>query len=243
MHEIFGGNIKALITGAAPIDPKVAQGYRDFGINLCQGYGLTETSPVVAIETRKAHRLGSIGKTLPSIETKIENPNKEGIGELLVKGPTVMLGYYQNEDATKEVIQEGWFHTGDLAKIDEDGYIYISGRKKSVIVLKNGKNIFPEEMESLVNRIQGVKESFIFGKSIKEDKDDIKIYAKIVYDMEIFGEAKEEQIYAEINKQIREINHTMPPYKGIKGIILTETPLIKTTTSKIKRQEELKTIV
>ena len=243
MHEMFGGNIKALITGAAPIDPKVAQGYRDFGINLCQGYGLTETSPVVAIETRKAHRLGSIGKTLPSIETKIENPNKEGIGELLVKGSTVMLGYYQNEEATKDAIQDGWLHTGDLAKIDEDGYIYISGRKKSVIVLKNGKNIFPEEMESLVNRIQGVKESFVFGKSIKEDKDDIKIYAKIVYDKDVFGQAKEEQIYAEINKQIKEINHTMPPYKGIKGIILTETPLIKTTTSKIKRQEELKTIV
>ena len=243
LQEMFGGNIKTLITGAAPIDPKVAQGYREYGINLCQGYGLTETSPVVAIETRKEHRLGSIGKTLPSLETKIENPNKEGIGELLVKGPTVMLGYYQNEDATKEAIQDEWFHTGDLAKIDEDGYIYISGRKKSVIVLKNGKNIFPEEMESLVNRIQGVKESFVFGKSIKEDKNDIKIYAKIVYDKNKFGQAKEEEIYAEINEQIKEINHTMPPYKGIKGIIITEKPLIKTTTSKIKRQEEMKTIL
>jgi len=243
VHKMFGGNIKVLITGAAPIDVKVAQGYRDFGINLCQGYGLTETSPVVAIETNKAHRLGSIGKTLPSVEAKIENPNKEGIGELLVKGPTVMLGYYQNEDATKEAIQDGWFHTGDLARIDEDGYIYISGRKKSVIVLKNGKNIFPEEMESLVNRIQGVKESFVFGKSIREDKNDIKIYAKIVYDKGAFGMATESQIYDTINNQIKKINHTMPPYKEIKGIILTETPLIKTTTSKIKRQEEMKTII
>ena len=154
-----------------------------------------------------------------------------------------MLGYYQNEDATKEAIKDGWFHTGDLAKIDEDGYIYISGRKKSVIVLKSGKNIFPEEMESLVNRIQGVKESFIFGKSIKEDKDDIKIYAKIVYDKDAYGIASEQEIYDTINKQIKEINHTMPAYKGIKGIILTETPLIKTTTSKIKRQEEMKTIL
>ena len=243
IHEMFGGNVKVLITGAAAIDTKAAQGYRDFGINLCQGYGLTETSPVVAIETSKAHRLGSIGKTLPDVEAKIEEPNKEGIGELLVKGPSVMLGYYQNEEATDEAIQDGWFHTGDLARIDKDGYIYISGRKKSVIVLKNGKNIFPEEMESLVNRIQGVKESFIFGKSVKEDKNDIKIYAKIVYDRGAFADATNNEIYDAINNQIKEINHTMPPYKGIKGIILTETPLIKTTTSKIKRQEEMKTIL
>ena len=243
IHEIFGGNVKVLITGAAAIDAKAVQGYRDFGINLCQGYGLTETSPVVAIETSKTHRLSSIGKTLPSVEAKIDNPNEEGIGELLVKGPTVMLGYYQNEEGTNEAIRNGWFYTGDLAKKDEDGYIYISGRKKSVIVLKNGKNIFPEEMESLVNRIQGVKESFVFGKSINEDKNDIKIYAKIVYDKDSYGDATQQEIYDEINKKIKEINHTMPPYKGIKGIILTEKPLIKTTTSKIKRQEELKTII
>ena len=243
IHEMFGGNIKILITGAAAIDGKVAQGYRDFGINLCQGYGLTETSPVVAIETKTEHRLGSIGKTLPSLKTKIKNPNEEGIGELLVKGPTVMLGYYKNKEATDEVIQDKWFHTGDLAKIDKDGYIFISGRKKSVIVLKNGKNIFPEEMENLINRIQGVKESFVFGKSIKEDKNDVKIYAKIVYDKEIFDTATEKEIYEKINNQIKVINHTMPPYKGIKGILLTQTPLIKTTTSKIKRQEEMKTIL
>ena len=241
--NIFGGHIKMLITGAASIDPKVIQGYRNFGINLCQGYGLTETSPVVGIETNTNFKLGSIGKPLPHVQVKIENPNEEGIGELLVKGPSVMLGYYQNEEATKNAIKDGWFHTGDLARIDEEGYIFISGRKKSVIVLKNGKNIFPEEMESLLNRIEGVKESFVFGKSIKEDKNDIKIYAKIVYDKNVFTENTETEIYDLINKQIKEINHTMPPYKGIKGIVLTETPLIKTTTSKIKRQEEIKTIL
>ena len=243
IHEMFGENVKILITGAATIDAKVVQGYRDFGINICQGYGLTETSPVVAIETSKEYKLGSIGKTLPKVKAKISEPNKDGIGELIVKGPTVMLGYYQNQEATKVAIQNDWFYTGDLARIDEEGYIYISGRKKSVIVLKNGKNIFPEEMESLVNRIQGVKESFVFGKSIKEDKNDIKIYAKIVYDKSIFADLKEEEIYETINNQIKEINHTMPPYKGIKGIILTETPLIKTATSKINRQEEMKTIL
>lgn len=157
-----------------------------------------------------------------------------------------MLGYFQNEEATKEVLIDNWFYTGDLACIDEDGYIFIKGRKKSVIVLKNGKNIFPEEMENLVNRIEGVKESFIFGKSNKKDKDDIKIYVKIVYDKDIVKNAykveTEQEIYSAINKRIKEINKTMPPYKAIRGVVLTETPLIKTTTSKIKRQEEIKTV-
>ena len=246
IHEMFGGHIKTFITGAAAIDKDVVAGYRDFGINLCQGYGLTETSPVVAIEGKDIHKVGSIGKVLPGLEVKISEPNEEGVGELLVKGPTVMLGYYKNEEATKEAIVDGWFHTGDLAKIDEDGFIFIMGRKKSVIVLKNGKNIFPEEMESLINRIEGVKESFIFGKSNKKDKDDIRVHAKIVYDKDIMKLAykaeTEEEIHKAIFDRIKDLNETMPAYKGIKGIILSETPLIKTTTNKIKRQEEIKTI-
>ena len=190
--------------------------------------------------------MGSIGRPLPHVETRLVDVNSEGIGELVVKGPNVMMGYYKNEKATKEALQDGWFYTGDLARIDEDGYIYICGRKKSVIVLKNGKNIFPEEMENLVNRIEGVKESFIFGKSNKDDKDDIRIHVKVVYDREIVQEAykveTEKEIYTAINNKIKEINKTMPPYKAIRGLILTETPLIKTTTSKIKRQEEIKTV-
>ena len=246
IHQIFGGHIRLFISGAAALDKNVEYAFRNWGINLCQGYGLTETSPVVGVETNKEFKVGSIGKALPHVDAKIENSNEEGIGELVVKGPNIMLGYYQNEEATKEVLIDNWFYTGDLASIDEEGYIFIRGRKKSVIVLKNGKNIFPEEMENLVNRIEGVKESFIFGKSNKEDKDDIKIYAKIVYDKDIIKTAykveTDKEIYDAINKRIKEINKTMPPYKAIRGIILTETPLIKTTTSKIKRQEEIKTI-
>ena len=247
IHEALGGHIRLLLSGAAALDPKVEQGFRDWGINLCQGYGLTETSPVVAVETNTEFRVGSIGKAIPHVQVKLEDVNAEGIGELVVKGPNVMLGYYGNEEATKEVLKDGWFRTGDLATIDDDGYIFIKGRKKSVIVLKNGKNIFPEEMENLVNKIVGVKESFIFGKSTKEDKDDVKIYSKIVFDREVVKEAYKvenmDEIYEAINNKVKEINHTMPPYKAIKGIILSETPLIKTTTSKIKRQEEIKTIV
>lgn len=246
IHDFFGGNIRLLVSGAAAIDKNVEEGFRNWGINLCQGYGLTETSPVIGIETNTDFRLGSIGKPLPHVEARIENANAEGIGELVVKGPNVMIEYYQNNEATKECLKDGWFYTGDLATIDEDGYIFICGRKKNVIVLKNGKNIFPEEMENLVNRIEGVKESFIFGKSNKENKDDVKIHVKIVYDREVVKEAykvnTEEEIYEAINNKIKEINKTMPPYKAIRGIILTENPLIKTTTSKIKRQEEIKTV-
>lgn len=247
IHEALGGHIRLLLSGAAALDPKVEQGFRDWGINLCQGYGLTETSPVVAVETNAEFRVGSVGKAIPHVQAKLEDVNAEGMGELVVKGPNIMLGYYENEEATKEVLNDGWFRTGDLASIDEDGYIFIKGRKKSVIVLKNGKNIFPEEMENLVNKIVGVKESFIFGKSTKEDKDDVKIYSKIVFDRDVVKEAYKVEnmdgIYEAINNKVKEINHTMPAYKAIKGIILSETPLIKTTTSKIKRQEELKTIV
>ena len=247
IHEMLGGRVRLLISGAASLNREVEQGYRDFGINLVQGYGLTETSPVIGIGTKQNYKLGSIGKCVPSVEAKIEDENEEGIGELVVKGPNIMLGYYQNEEATNEVLKDGWFYTGDLARIDEEGYIFICGRKKSVIVLKNGKNIFPEEMEGLINRIEGVKESFIFAKAnTTDDENDIKIYAKIVYDRKIVEEAykvhTDTEIYNSLNNQVKQINQTLPLYKRIRGIIITEKPLIKTTTSKIKRQEEIKTI-
>lgn len=247
IHEMLGGNIKLLISGAAALDTTIEEKYRKLGLNLVQGYGLTETSPIIGIGTNENYRLGSIGKTVPHVEAKIVDKDSEGIGELIVRGPNVMLGYYQNTEATKDVIKEGWFYTGDLAKIDKDGYIFICGRKKSVIVLKNGKNIFPEEMENLVNRIEGVKESFIFGKQVSDDKDDIKINVKIVIDTEIIKNVykvsdDEQEIYKVISEKVKEINKTMPPYKAIRGIILTKTPLIRTTTNKIKRQENLNEI-
>ena len=246
IHNIFGGNIKLFVSGAAALDKEVEYAFRDWGINLCQGYGLTETSPVIGVETDENFRVGSIGKALPHIQARIDDANEEGMGELTVKGPNVMLGYYGDEEATKEVMEDGWFHTGDLAKIDEDGYIFICGRKKSVIVLKNGKNIFPEEMEALVNKVEGVKESFIFGKQQSDDKEDIKINVKIVFDREVMKEAYKAETDEEIRKvlqdKIKEINQIMPKYKAIRGMIISEEPLIKTTTNKIKRQANLEAL-
>lgn len=246
IHDMLGGKIKLFISGAASLDNTIEERYRLLGINLVQGYGLTETSPVVAIGTNKNYRLGSIGKTVPSVEAKLVDVNEEGIGELVVRGPSIMLGYYENEEANKESLKEGWFYTGDLAKIDEEGYIFICGRKKSVIVLKNGKNIFPEELENLVNKIEGVKEAFIFGKAQSDDENNIKINVKIVFDRDVIKDVykveKNEDIYTVLAKKIKEINQTMPSYKAIRGIMLTEEPLIRTTTNKIKRQENLDAI-
>lgn len=195
--------------------------------------------------TNKYHKIGSIGKCVPSVKAKLVNVNKDGIGELVVKGPNVMLEYFENKQETKKALVDGWFYTGDLAKIDDEGYIFICGRKKNVIVLKNGKNIYPEEMENLLNRIEGIEESFIFGKQMSNDKNDIKIFAKLVYNQEIIEDAykvkSEDSIYNVINEKIKEINKSMPRYKAIKGIILTQEPLIKTTTNKIKRQDNLMT--
>lgn len=247
IHDMLGGNIKLLISGAASLDKEIEKKYRNLGLNLVQGYGLTETSPVIGIGTNKYHKVGSIGKTVPSVEAKVVDCNKEGIGELIVKGPNIMIGYYQNEEATKKAIVDGWFYTGDLARIDEEGYIFICGRKKNVIVLKNGKNIYPEEMENLINKIEGVEESFIYGKQLSSDKENIKIYAKIVYDEGVVKNAykvqSKEEIHKEIANKIREINSLMPKYKAIRGFSLTKEPLIKTTTNKLKRQQNLEKIL
>ena len=246
IHDNLGGKVRLFVAGGAALDPEAEKGFNQLGFTMYQGYGLTETSPVVAAEDDKYRRLGSIGKAFPSLEVKIDEPNEEGIGELLVKGPTVMLGYYNNEEATKEAIdEEGWFHTGDLAKIDKDEYIFISGRKKFVIVLKNGKNIYPEELETLVNKIEGIKETFVYGKP--EDDGDYKICAKIVYDKEqmkeLYNLEDEEQIKDFVWQEVKKVNKTMPAYKYIREISITQKELIKTTTQKIKRFEEIKTVL
>ena len=245
IHDNLGGKVRLFVAGGAALDPEAEKGFNDLGFLMLQGYGLTESSPVIAAEDDKYRRLGSIGKAFPSLDVKIENPNEEGIGELLAKGPSIMLGYYNNEEATKETLEDGWLHTGDLARIDKDGYIFISGRKKFVIVLKNGKNIYPEELETLVNKIEGIKESFVYGRP--EDDGDYKICAKIVYDKEtvegIYGTQDEEKLKELIWQEVKKVNKTMPAYKYIREITITNKELIKTTTQKIKRFEEIKTVI
>lgn len=244
IHESLGPKLKLVVTGGAALDPETEAGFNDLGFDVEQGYGLTETSPVIAAETPKCRRLGSIGKCFPSVEVKIDNPDENGVGELMAKGPSIMIGYYENDEATKKALDaDGWFHTGDLARIDEDGYIYISGRKKSVIVLNNGKNVFPEEIETLLNKVEGIKESFVYEK--KEDGD-VKVCVKIVYDKEIIKELYniegEDEIKEFLWGKVKDVNRLMPKYKYVREMIITEEELIKTTTLKIKRHEEIKKI-
>ena len=240
----LGGHMRFVISGGAPLDKRVAKGFNELGINLVQGYGLTETSPVIAAENDRKVRYGSIGVPMDNVEVEFENKDENGIGELKVKGPNVMLGYYENPEATKEVLKDGWFYTGDLGYKDKDGYIFITGRKKDMIVLKNGKKVFPEELEILINRLDEVEECMVFGMPDNKEKNDVKLTVKIVYDKEYVKQAypniQREELEKIIWNKIKEINKTFPPYKYIKNMILTDKELIKTTTKKIKRNEEMR---
>ena len=237
----LGGKIRSVISGASGLDPKVAEGFRAFGISVVQGYGLTETSPVLAAESAEAYKAGSTGLPMPDVEIKIDNPNESGMGEIIAKGPNIMLGYYENEEETNKVIKDGWFYTGDLGYIDNEGFLFITGRQKNVIVLKNGKNIYPEEIETLINNLPYVEESMVYGK---EKDDDLIASVKIVYNKDYmnshYPEKSEEEIKNIIWEDIKKINKTMPNYKHIKNLIITDEEMIKTTTAKIKRFEEMK---
>ena len=246
INNALGGNMRFIISGGAPLDKKTAKWFNDVGILLVQGYGLTETSPVIAAENEKAIKYGSVGLPMESTTVKIENKDKEGIGEIVVKGPNVMLGYYQNEEQTNEVLKENWFHTGDLGYLDKDGFLFITGRKKDLIVLKNGKKVFPEELETLVNRLEEVEESFVYGMPTENNEDNIKVSVKVVYNEDVvkkkYGDIDPKELYEIIWNKIKEINKTLPKYKYIKHMTITKEPLIKTTTNKIKRNEEMKKI-
>lgn len=240
----FGGNLRLVLYGAAPMNKDTIVGFNNLGIDLVQGYGLTETSPVISAETDKEKRPGSVGLVLPTLEAKIINPDENGEGELAVKGPSVMMGYYKNDEENKKSLKDGWFYTGDYAYIDKDGFLFITGRKKDIIVLKNGKNVYPQEIEFLINKLPYVTESLVYQR--ERSNTDTMLCAKIVYDKDIIkdvlGDKKEEEYKNIIWNEIKEINKTLPVFKHIKNIDITTEPFVKTTTQKVKRYEELKKI-
>lgn len=242
--ESFGGNLRVVLYGGAPMNKETIIGLTNLGIKLIQGYGLTETSPVLTAEGERKSRPGSIGYPLDNVEIKIDNPNEEGIGEILAKGPNIMLGYYNNDEETKSVLQDGWFRTGDFGYIDKDNFVYLTGRKKDIIVLKNGKNVYPQEIEFIINKIPYISESMVYSR--EQSTTDTMLCAKIVYDetiaKEMLGDKTEEEYKTIIWDEIKEINQGLPIYKHVKDIIITTEPLIKTTTQKVKRFEELKKV-
>lgn len=244
IYNKLGGRLKYLFCGAAPIDRQLAQGFEDLGFCFLQGYGLTETAPLIAgIRSRK---LGSVGRPIKSGETRIFNPDDEGVGEIITKGPNVMLGYFENEEETNKVLIDGWFHTGDLGYFDEDGDLFITGRCKNVIVTKNGKNIFPEELENMLNKIPLVDESIVYGLESEEDKTDITVAAIVTLDKEYLEEVygkdipTKDELYKTIWEEIKNINSKLVSYKAIKDLKIKDDEFVKTTTMKIKRYMEIK---
>ncbi|HOM66010.1 MAG TPA: AMP-binding protein [Ignavibacteriales bacterium] len=241
IHDKFGGHIRVLIVGGAAPDPEVIKGFNDFGLTMVQGYGLTETAPIVALNRLENPNPLSAGQPLDCCAIKIENPDSEGIGEICVKGGNVMLGYYKNEELTKDVIKNGWFYTGDLGYLDENNFLYIKGRKKNVIIAKNGKNVFPEEIEDLLNKNEFILESVVYGE--KDEKEGEIIVAQIVPDTEMFIKFSDENnlqlnekiIYDKISEIVKATNNNLTSYKQIRKFYIRDTEFEKTTTRKIKR--------
>lgn len=223
------GGLRMMIIGAAAADYEVLKWFNGIGVLTVQGYGLTETSPCIAAESDKHMRKASVGKPMPGVEVKIDKPDSDGIGEILAKGDNVMLGYYKDEENTKKVFKDGYFCTGDMGYLDKDGYLYITGRKKNVIVLANGKNVFPEEIEMLLSQCDAVKECIVYNN--KSGSKDC-IYAKIVYNADDFAEGEARTI---IDEYINQMNEHLISYKQIKGYDMTDIEMEKTTTLKIKR--------
>ncbi|MBE6035644.1 AMP-dependent synthetase/ligase [Aminipila sp.] len=239
IRAVFGGRMRIMICGGAAINPEILDGIRDFGIMALQGYGLTECSPIGALNPDKAAKSASIGRALPNFDMKLVDVNEEGIGEICLKGGNVMLGYYNMPEATAEVLKDGWFYTGDLGYIDSEGYAYITGRKKNVIITKNGKNVYPEELEYYLSNIPYVLESFVYDRE-SEDGFDTVIVASIRVDeeevAEALGEGYTDDMAAELLwNEVDKINQTSPYFKKIKRIVLRKEEFEKNTSKKIKR--------
>lgn len=244
IYDNLGGRIKFVVSAAAPIDAKVGKWLQDIGITFLQGYGLTETSPIAALTPEFDTRVGSAGKAVICAELRIDNPNEKGEGEVMIKSKTLMLGYYENEEATKEAIEDGWFHSGDIGYLDEDGFLYITGRSKNVIVTQNGKNIYPEEIELLLGQIEEIKECMVYGKEVEKEKELI-ISARVIPNREKIEEKygkdlSEEKIHDIIWEEIKKVNKKLTSYKAIKNLEIKNDEFEKTTTMKIKRYAELK---
>ena len=242
IHENVGGCLKRVVCGAAAMDPVTANGMRDFGISIIQGYGLTECAPICAVNRFEHFKDEAVGLPMPDMEIKIDNPDEEGVGGILVKGDNVMLGYYKNPDATAEVFKGDYFRTGDLGFIDKESFLHITGRQKNVIVTKNGKNIFPEELETYLGRSPYIAESMVYG--VDREDGDTDIYAQVVpsYDdiEELHGGAMSaEELQHLMEEEVLKVNHTLQNFKRISHVIVRREEFAKTTTRKIKRHVEL----
>ncbi len=236
--EAFGGRLSRIVCGGAPLNPEMVKKFASFGISIAEGYGITECSPVIAVTPFENIRLHSCGLILPNLQCYIDRDNvKDKTGEIVVKGDSIMLGYYKNEAVTREVLDErGWFRTGDIGYIDEDNYLYITGRKKNVIVLNNGKNVFPEEIEEYLEGVENIKEATVVGRRSKED-DTVNVTAIIYPDYEAMQDKSDAEIYDYFKDRTNQLNKKLASFKQIRGLEIRKTPFPKTTTQKIQRHK------
>ena len=244
IYENLGGKIRFIVSAAAPIEPKVGKWVEDIGICFIQGYGLTETAPIAALTPEFRPKVGSAGKPVICAEIKIDSPNEKGEGEVLIKSSTLMLGYYEDKEATDEVVIDGWFHSGDIGYLDDEGYLYITGRCKNVIVTQNGKNIYPEEIEGMLSQIPEISECMVYGKKEEENDKELIITAKVIpnYDEinEKYGkDLSLDEIHKIIWEKIKDVNRKLTSYKAIKKLEIKTDEFEKTTTMKIKRYKEI----
>lgn len=238
IHSSLGGHVELFIAGGAAINPDVIKDYEALGIPMIQGYGMTENAPIIAVNRDYYSKSESVGKPMPGTEVRIIDQDEDGVGEIICKGPSVMIGYYDNPEATAEVLKDGWLYTGDYGRFDDEGFLYVCGRKKNVIVTKNGKNIFPEEIEQLLMEQPFIEEVLVYGTIDKRDGDVIvraEVYPNYEVIREQLGEITEDGIKDTIKDSIEQINDKMPAYKRVKRFKLREDEFEKTTTRKIKR--------
>ena len=249
IYDNLGGKIRIIVSAAAPIDAKIGKWLEDIGITFLQGYGLTETAPIAALTPDFQTKIGSAGKAVVDAELKIDNPNENGEGEVLIKSKTLMLGYYEDEEATEESIfeenGERWFRSGDIGYLDQDGFLFITGRCKNVIVTQNGKNIYPEEIELMLGNIPEIKECMVYGKKDEKEDKELIISARVIPNYEEieakYGEnLSDEEVHKIIWEKIKDVNKQLTSYKAIKNLEIKKDEFVKTTTMKIKRYAELK---
>ena len=234
VHEAFGGNLKQIVCGGAPIRPEIGKFFNDIGMMLLNGYGISECSPLVSVNREKLNDPSTVGVILPCCEVKIENPNEDGDGEIWVKGDIVMMGYYKEQEKTAKVLKDGWFNTEDYGRINKKGQLVINGRKKNVIVLNNGKNIYPEEIENYVMRVPYIQEAIV--KAVKNDQgQEISLCAEVFLNQEKVKELGIENIEETLKKDISKATKELPVWKRVTKTEIRETEFNKTTTNKIKR--------
>jgi long-chain acyl-CoA synthetase len=238
IHETTGGAVNLLISGGAGINPKVIEDFVAMGLPMIQGYGMTENAPIIAVNRDRYSKAASVGVPLPGTEVRIHLPDESGVGEIICRGPSVMMGYYNNPEETAKTLRDGWLYTGDYGYFDGEGYLYIAGRKKNVIIAKNGKNIYPEEIEHYLEETGFIAEALVHGAEAK-NAEDIIIKAQIYPDFEAIREARgdlgPEELRAFIGEQVDKVNDLLPLYKRIKRFAIRMEEFEKTTTRKIKR--------